>query len=308
MIECSSCHTLNPDAELSCVLCGRSLAAAPPGSARSRPAGDWPTALCPAGHPIDPAWKSCPYCERQQTAAGAAARRATRLEGEPGAGGPSAPPAAEAPGDTAEPSGPLVAWPPPPPEGASVSAPGWVPKPTRLEQPPGPPSGPPRVTVLAEPGTAAPAVSLRPLPEPQAAPAAAVPGPGPEPAGREAREPRRLVAVLVAPDLGPTGAVFAVRAGKNTLGADRASDICLGDDPRVSGEHALLLCRRGGFLLADRMSTNGTWVNDEEVPASGTMRLRDRDRIRCGGVELLFLAIEPPLDPATGAASGEGTP
>jgi pSer/pThr/pTyr-binding forkhead associated (FHA) protein len=103
---------------------------------------------------------------------------------------------------------------------------------------------------------------------------------------------RRLVGVLAAPGLGLNGSVFAVRQGKNLIGSDRASDICLGADPRVSVEHALLLHRGRGFYLADRMSTNGTWVNDQEVPANGTVVLRDRDRLRCGGVEMIFFMIE----------------
>jgi pSer/pThr/pTyr-binding forkhead associated (FHA) protein len=103
---------------------------------------------------------------------------------------------------------------------------------------------------------------------------------------------RPLVGVLAAPGFGSGGSVFAVRQGKNVIGSDRASEICLSADPRVSLEHALLLHRGSAFVLADRMSTNGTWVNDVEVPANGTVVLRDRDRIRCGEVELIFFIIE----------------
>jgi predicted component of type VI protein secretion system len=103
---------------------------------------------------------------------------------------------------------------------------------------------------------------------------------------------RPLVGVLAAPGFGPGGSVFPVRQGKNVIGSDRGSDVCLSADPRVSLEHALLLHRGGAFYLADRMSTNGTWVNDEEVPANGTVVLRDRDRVRCGDVDLIFLIIE----------------
>jgi pSer/pThr/pTyr-binding forkhead associated (FHA) protein len=70
-----------------------------------------------------------------------------------------------------------------------------------------------------------------------------------------------MVAVLAAPDLGAGGTVFAVRAGKNVIGADRSSDIVLINDPEVSREHAILLHRQGAFHLSDRLSSNGTWVN-----------------------------------------------
>lgn len=104
----------------------------------------------------------------------------------------------------------------------------------------------------------------------------------------------RLVGVLAAPDFGPDGSLFAVRQGRNTIGSGRACDICLSADPRVSLDHAVLLHRGDTFYLADRMSTNGTWVNGVEVTADGTVTLHDRDHIRCGGVELIFLVIERP--------------
>lgn len=55
MIECSSCHTLNPLSERSCLACSAPLVAAGAIPAASQ-------LRCPAGHPIDPSWKSCPYC------------------------------------------------------------------------------------------------------------------------------------------------------------------------------------------------------------------------------------------------------
>ncbi|HEX6864898.1 MAG TPA: FHA domain-containing protein [Thermoanaerobaculia bacterium] len=99
--------------------------------------------------------------------------------------------------------------------------------------------------------------------------------------------------MLAAPDLGPGGTVFPVRGGKNTIGASRANDIVLAGDSEASGEHAAILHRSGTFHLADRLSTNGTWLNGEEVPANGTVPLSDRDRIRCGSTEFVFLVIEP---------------
>jgi pSer/pThr/pTyr-binding forkhead associated (FHA) protein len=122
----------------------------------------------------------------------------------------------------------------------------------------------------------------------------------PEPAPAAIQQPvggtasaRRLLGVLAAPDLGPGGTVFPVRGGKNTIGASRANDIVLAGDSEASGEHAAILHRSGAFHLADRLSTNGTWLNGEEVPANGTVPLNDRDRIRCGSTEFVFLVIDP---------------
>ncbi|HSS78237.1 MAG TPA: FHA domain-containing protein [Thermoanaerobaculia bacterium] len=271
MIECTSCHTLNPDAERACLMCGLALPAAL-GAATLR---------CPAGHPIDPSWKSCPYCDRQQGAGGPApAARTTRLEA-----------TADFPGNSAG-----------NPAGASrqtrldgdAGATGVQsfrpagPQATRLEATP---PAAQRRTVLAEPpaergGAAAPAGLGAPPVQPPV----------------QAAVGRRLVGVLAAPGLGLGGAVFAVRQGKNLIGSDRASEVCLSADPRVSLEHALLLHRGSSFYLADRMSTNGTWVNDTELPANGTVVLRDRDRIRCGGVDLIFLIVERAEDLAEAPA------
>jgi FHA domain-containing protein len=274
VIECSSCNTLNPDAEPSCLVCGAALA---------RPAqtgvSSLGTARCPAGHPIDPSWKSCPYCDRQT--ASSQPGRSTRLDDAAAPAPPVVLPPTRLEGETQrlerrtrlEGEG---SWPEPAPAPAG-------PKPTRLEsaEPSGrrtvlqegfPTDSPPPVPVRSgpgSPGTAAPPVSGSPLPV------------------------RRLLAVLAAPDLGPGGTVFPVRAGRTTIGADPASDVSLGADSEVSREHAAILYRNNMFHLADRLSTNGTWINGQEVPANGTVPLQDRDRVRCGRTEMVFLVIEP---------------
>lgn len=232
---------------------------------------------------MDPSWKSCPYCERLQTADGGASQpqRSTRLDA----------PVSEPPG---------------PQRTRLESAPSGGERRTRLEgeapwqEPAPPPSSAPRPTRLEEPDAAASGrrtllqEGLPPMPS-----SPGVPPPLPsEPSGSAlpsgANGPvRRLLGVLAAPDLGPGGSVFPVRGGKNTIGASRSNDIIVAGDSEVSGEHAVILHRNGTFHLTDRLSTNGTWVNDQEVPANGTLPLRDRDRIRCGRTELLFLVVEP---------------
>jgi hypothetical protein len=252
-------------------------------------------ARCPAGHPIDPSWKSCPYCDRQ-TAGGetAQAQRSTRLEPAPAEPQPgpqktrleSASPASERRTRLEGETWPEPAPPPPPP---------FTPKPTRLEEPTPPLGG--RRTMLQDSSPAVP-----PPPPMAAAPSWTEPsGPvaAPQPAGGAAPV-RRLLGVLAAPDLGPGGTVFPVRGGKNTIGAGRANDIVLAGDSEVSGEHAVILHRNGTFHLTDRLSTNGTWLNGDEVPANGTVPLRDRDRIRCGRTELVFLVIEPGSNDSAG--------
>jgi Inner membrane component of T3SS, cytoplasmic domain len=255
MIECSACHTLNPNAQAECLVCGASLAS------RARNAAE-ASHRCSAGHPIDSTWKSCPYCDRRLSAELGASHRSTsqreefrnRTAGE--AGG----------------SGAALRQP------AALPA---VPRPTRIERAD---AGPRRRTVLAGVPTAAePSASM----PPSSIDGAKV---GNSPAGG-VTETRQIVGVLAAPELGSGGKVFPVRAGKNTIGSDQRADICLEGDPSVSEEHAMLLFRGGIFMLADRLSTNGTWVNGQEVSGTIPAELRDRDRIRCGQVELTLLMI-----------------
>jgi len=236
VIECTGCHTLNPAAERACLVCGAALPG--PGQTASSPSGG---ARCPAGHPVNPAWTSCPYCDRQQAAAGSPPpQHATRLEGA------FAAPAAQ-PGRTRL-------------EPGAAPAP-QVPfaRPTRLEEPAEPLAG--RRTVLHEGATTGAPVN-------------------------------RLVAALAAPSLGAGGMVFPVRTGKNAIGADRSNDVVLAGDPEVSREHASLLVRNGLFLLADRQSTNGTRVNGCDVPAGAPVEIHDRDHIRCGTTDLVFLMVD----------------
>jgi pSer/pThr/pTyr-binding forkhead associated (FHA) protein len=56
---------------------------------------------------------------------------------------------------------------------------------------------------------------------------------------------------------------------------------------RVSRYHAVVAETANGFAVTDLRSTNGTLVNDERVVDSHL--LRDGDRIRVGGTEIVFL-------------------
>jgi hypothetical protein len=292
MIECSSCRTLNSETQMACLVCGASLPAA-------RSAGPAAPQRCPAGPPFDPSWKSCPYCDRAAAQPGgrAAMGEITQREQTAGAGlgyGPQPRRPADSPGTAVGAPAPTAA--------PRSAAPPAAARPTRLETAEGPGRGQ-RRTVLAQEPPSIPAAAAQASGAERSAAAAA--GPPPAPGGPAGARP--LVAVLAAPDFQPGGMLFAVRAGKNTVGASAAADICLARDPKVSDEHALLLYRNGAFLLTDRVSTNGTWVNGREVPPNGMVELLDRDRILCGDVELQLLAIARPEAASPAGAADEET-
>ena len=289
MIECTSCRTLNPDEERICLACGATLAPA-------TKAATGGAARCPAGHPIDPSWKSCPYCDRLRDKGELSpAPQPTRLEGaSPESPSPTPGPSptrleADAPPRRSQSRTRLDGENPPaaPPEVFAGR------RPTRLEEPAHPSRG--RRTVLQEPAS-----------PPAAEPPAAPPAQAAVAATSRVSESRRLVAVLAAPGLGSGGTLFPIRAGKNVLGADRNSDVVLAADPQVSQEHAVILYRDGNFHLADRLSTNGTWLNGGEVPTNGTVTLSDRDRLRVGSTDLVFLVIDSePNTPQETAKAGD---
>ena len=76
---------------------------------------------------------------------------------------------------------------------------------------------------------------------------------------------------------GPVALTFG-RAGDNTAVLD-------GDD-YASTHHARVEASRDGVWLVDLGSTNGTWVNGEQL--DGRRRLQDGDVVRIGQTELRY--------------------
>ncbi|HMO56797.1 MAG TPA: DUF3662 and FHA domain-containing protein [Roseiflexaceae bacterium] len=69
-----------------------------------------------------------------------------------------------------------------------------------------------------------------------------------------------------------------------TIGRGLNNDIIL-EDERVSRHHAQLRYRARRFWIADVGSTNGTFVNGEQI---AEQVLRDNDTISLGGLEVIF--------------------
>lgn len=87
----------------------------------------------------------------------------------------------------------------------------------------------------------------------------------------------------------PTGQTLPVPSRGLRLGRMEDNDLVVAGE-RVSRYHAVVAPSASGFTVTDLRSTNGTLVNDERVVDSHL--LRDGDRIRVGGTEIVFL-----LDP-----------
>ena len=113
------------------------------------------------------------------------------------------------------------------------------------------------------------AASAQLTPEPVVTPAAAgtseatPPGkpPAPQPAATPAAALPRLIAVG-----GPLAQqAFPIGAQGLSIGRHSDNDIILADELMVSRHHAVIVQEQGQFVLYDRDSANGTWVNEKRV-------------------------------------------
>ena len=73
----------------------------------------------------------------------------------------------------------------------------------------------------------------------------------------------------------------ALRSGDNTLGAGHNNDIVI-DEPAVSWNHALMICRNSKIFVQDSASTNGTYVNGKRIERP--QQLTSGDAVRFGNV------------------------
>ena len=105
---------------------------------------------------------------------------------------------------------------------------------------------------------------------------------------------RRIAGILVTYTWRPEGQVFAVREGRNILGADPECEISLRDDPQISGKHATIIYRGKGtpFLIDDLHSSNGTLVNGELI-LDNKLRMPNYSTIKTGATVWTFMIVEP---------------
>lgn len=89
--------------------------------------------------------------------------------------------------------------------------------------------------------------------------------------------------VRVMRDYGP-GEFVGFRGGILGIGRDPRNELVLSDD-RVSRNHAQIRQEAGGYVIYDQGSTNGTFVNGQQV---ASQVLRDGDEIRIGDTRLIF--------------------
>jgi hypothetical protein len=122
------------------------------------------------------------------------------------------------------------------------------------------------------------------------------------PAPSNVGENRRIMGVLITYTWRPEGELFAVREGKNYIGRNQVSseashrncDIMVSQDSRMSGEHALILCRHGIYEAIDLKAANGTFINGQMLKTNQSTELGNSAEIKTGDTLWSFFKIKGP--------------
>lgn len=103
---------------------------------------------------------------------------------------------------------------------------------------------------------------------------------------KKARCTKKLVGWLVSYTLDSMGIDYKLYEGRNVIGRDMDCNITV-NDSMVSGKHAVLLFRAGKYSITDQQSSNGTYVNGEDIELAPRY-LNDGDKIGVGNTVFMF--------------------
>jgi len=101
--------------------------------------------------------------------------------------------------------------------------------------------------------------------------------------------------------------IVPISKGQFEIGRRETNDLRLAGS-EVSRDHAEIVALDGGFVVRDKQSRYGTYVNDEPITVDRPLAHGDRIRLgRSGGAELVFLLADtaPAQDKATTTAIGD---
>jgi hypothetical protein len=97
-----------------------------------------------------------------------------------------------------------------------------------------------------------------------------------------------LLGWLIVKSGGRYGHIYKIKSGA-LIGRDmRKADLVL-DDEKISGLHAKITVKNGQFMLWDLGSSNGTYLNGEEV--LGATAIHENDEIRLGNTVFVLKTL-----------------
>jgi hypothetical protein len=131
--------------------------------------------------------------------------------------------------------------------------------------------------------------------------------PTPHPGAEGSEDNRRIIGVLVTYTWRPQGDLFAVKEGRTHIGAGaikddpehKRVDVFCPRDELLSGDHAMILVQQKKFYIRDLASSNGTFVNGEQILPETSVELPHSAEIKTGKTVFTFLKIEPRSAPKT---------
>lgn len=133
----------------------------------------------------------------------------------------------------------------------------------------------------------------QPVPEPETPPEPPVQPPSKE-TGSNAEQKSLLIArLIIASPYAEEPYEVVLEREEYTIGRAGSSDILLDQDNLTSRHHALLRREDNRYLLYDRRSANGVYVNGQKISSEQGAELIDGDHISIGNYELIFRC--PPL-------------
>jgi hypothetical protein len=123
----------------------------------------------------------------------------------------------------------------------------------------------------------------------------------------DAHDNRKIVGVLVSYTWRAEGQLFEVREGRTHIGAGNIKqdtehkqvEVYCPLDDLLSEDHAEILVQAKKFWIRDLSSTNGTFLNDDQIVPETAAELPDNAEIRAGKTVFTFLKIEPKSAPKT---------
>tara|TARA_Y100000813_G_scaffold189200_1_gene164160 strand:+ start:463 stop:1083 length:621 start_codon:yes stop_codon:yes gene_type:complete len=102
------------------------------------------------------------------------------------------------------------------------------------------------------------------------------------------RSTRKLMGWVVSYTNHPMGIDFKIYEGRNFLGTASECDIKIFGDQSISSKHALILCRKNKFWLSDQLSSNGTFLNGDDLDPNESPEIKDGDEIKLGNTVFKF--------------------
>lgn len=226
---------------------------------------------CPKGHPVDPSWDRCPYCQSplQQGGSGIEGQF---IEGSGTmVGGSSQGSEQFRKGRTViEDSGAQKSFP---------NAAGGGKRKTVIESPQGFQKGSTELERQHTPSRKKKTVIIPSDAE----------GSVPDKSGASAPK-AKLVGWLVSFTHDQYGRDSRLREGRNEIGTNPEMDVVITEDSTMSNHHATIVYKKGKLFIQDEMSSNGTYLNDEDI-LGPPREIKDGDKITMGKTDFILKTI-----------------